>query len=228
MRGSVVLIVCCAGLAAPAAGFEFTLAEPIYSLDEGFDWSGFYAGMIGGYGGGVVRSVNDGSGLVSNIPIGGTLFGVTLGANMQHDRFVLGVEGDVSWSAASGSASCASIPGFSCNGKVDWLGSLRGRAGYTIDKTMVFGTAGLAAGGGKGTITPAFPGLTSSFSDTYLGWTVGGGLEVAVSEAVSIKAEYGYFNLGSRTAPTGTLATGQTVTVQPMVHVVKLGMNVHF
>jgi outer membrane immunogenic protein len=215
-------------LTLPAQAADLLIIdETTLYTDAGFDWTGFYAGLAGGYGGSTLRSVGDVTGSVTDVPANGGLLGVTLGANAQFDSFVLGLEGDVLWSGMSGSATCTGFPAYSCNGTVDWTASLRGRAGVAFDDVLVFATAGLAAGRGTGTITPTFPGTTSTFTDTYVGWTVGAGVELAVTEAISVKAEYTYADLGSRTAPAGTLGAG-SFTVSPIVHAAKIGVNYHF
>jgi len=212
----------------PAMAADLVIDAPGYYTDPGFDWSGFYAGLSAGYGSGNARSVSDGTGIVTDVPLNGGLLGVTLGANAQFDGFVLGAEGDVMWSGVSGTAVCVGTPAFNCNANVDWLGSIRARAGVTMDNVLLFATGGLAIAGGTGTVTPPAAGITNTYSDTYVGWTLGAGVEVAVTESVSVKAEYGYYDLGSRTAPVGTLASAQTVTSNPVVHVVKAGLNFHF
>ncbi|QDZ11480.1 outer membrane protein [Devosia ginsengisoli] len=215
-------------LSAPAVAADLIIDDPVYYTDAGFDWSGFYAGLAAGYGSGTARSVGDVTGTTTDTPLNGGLVGVTLGGNVQYDSFVLGIEGDVLWSGMGGTTACTAVPAYDCNASVDWLGSLRGRAGVAMDNVLLFVTGGLAAAGGTGTITPTFPGTTSTFSDTFVGWTAGAGVEVAVTDSMTVKAEYSYSNLGSRTAPLGTLGTIQTFTVSPAVHAVKVGLNFHF
>ena len=64
------------------------------------DWSGFYAGVLGGYGSGQ-NAMTTGAG-TTNVPSNGVLAGVTVGANTQIDSFVFGVEGDIDWSGQIG------------------------------------------------------------------------------------------------------------------------------
>ncbi len=219
-------------LAAPALAADPMTAAPAWDenippYDVEFDWSGYYAGVSGGYARGTVTTTGDISGTVTEVPVSGALLGATVGANWQMGHFVLGAEGDLSWSNASGSATCTAAPAYSCNAEIDWLGTVRGRAGFALDKVLVFATGGLAVAQGSGTVDPAFPGLTSEFSDTFMGWTVGGGVEVAVSETMSIKAEYNYLDLGSRTAPAGTLSAEST-TIEPDLQTFKVGLNFRF
>jgi len=228
MRKIGLVVVATAIVTLPAMATDMVVEAPGYYTDPGFDWSGFYAGLSAGYGSGNARSVSNGSGIVTDVPLNGGLFGATVGANAQFDAFVLGAEGDLMWSGLNGSAVCVGTPAFTCNANVEWLGSLRARAGVALDSVLLFATGGLAVAGGRGTVTPPATGITNAFSDTYVGWTLGAGVEVAVTEAVSVKAEYGYYDLGSRTAPVGTLSGLQTVGISPVVHVVKAGLNFHF
>jgi outer membrane immunogenic protein len=228
MHKALGLAFAAATLATPTLAADLVIDTPQNYIDAGFDWSGFYAGLVGGYGSGTVGTVGDVTGSSTDIDVNGGLLGVTLGGNVQYDSFVLGVEGDIAWSGASGSATCNAAPAYSCNADVNWLGTLRGRVGYAVDNVLLFATGGLAVAGGRGTISPTFPGTTSVFEDTYVGWTAGAGIEMAVTEAISVKAEYSYTDLGSRTAAVGTLGTIQSFTVSPVVHAVKLGVNFRF
>lgn len=206
---------------------DVPLGETVMVLDrsqlaaEGFDWNGFYAGVMGGYVGGPIKAG------ATEVPVAGGMVGATAGYNAQFGSFVLGAEGDLAWTGAKGTATCVTAPAFSCNADVDWLGTVRGRAGVAFDKVLVFATGGVAVAGGKGTVTPTFPGTTSTFSDTFVGYTAGVGVELAITDALSVKAEYNYINLGSRVAPAGTLGTGAT-TVSPLLHTAKIGLNYHF
>ncbi|MGO7690323.1 porin family protein, partial [Rhizobium ruizarguesonis] len=52
-----------------------------------------------------------------------------------------------------------------------WDGSARGRVGYALDRTMIYGTGGLAAAGGEVDV----PGIGKK-DDILIGWTAGGGV----------------------------------------------------
>lgn len=141
---------------------------------------------------------------------------------------MLGAEGDVMWSGMTGSTTCPSVPAYACGAELNWIGTVRGKAGFAADRALIYATGGLAVAGGKGTISPTFPGTTSNFSDTWVGWTIGAGAELAMTDTLSVKAEYNYLDLGSRTAPVGTLTTVGDSKVSPIAHVFKLGVNMHF
>nr|WP_314257637.1 porin family protein [uncultured Devosia sp.] len=232
----------CAGLAvlgtlvAPVSAADLLfndLGETIVSMDRSelpsaaFDWTGFYAGLNAGYLTGDVDSTSVASGVTTEVPLDGAMLGVTLGGNAQFGMFVLGAEGDIAWSGAEGSTACVLLAASDCNAEIDWLGTLTARGGVAFDNILVFAKGGLAVASGRGTVTPAFAGITNEFEDTFVGWTAGAGVEVAVTDAISVKAEYNYIDLGTQDAPAGTIGTG-VQAVSPVVHAVKLGFNYHF
>ena len=203
-------------------------AAPMAMTDAGFDWSGFYAGLNAGFTSGQASSAGAVSGTTTNINVAGGLLGATVGFNAQMDSFVLGVEGDVAWSGASGTAVCVAAPAFNCEGRLNWLGTLKARAGVALDSTLLFATAGLAAGGVTATVVPTPGGITGTHSGTMTGWTVGGGVELAVTDAISVKAEYNYVSMGGLQAPIGTISGVEANNISAVTHVVKAGVNFHF
>lgn len=223
--------VAMAAIAPAANAADLIIADPmppVIMTDAGFDWSGFYAGLNAGHVSGRAESVGAVSGVTTAPNVTGGLLGATAGVNAQFDSFVLGLEGDVAWTGATGSAACTANPAFTCTGNLDWLGTIKARAGFAIDQVLLFATAGLAAGGATANITPAAPGITNTFSGTMTGWTVGGGVEAAITDTISVKAEYGYVSLGGLQAPIGTLSSVEASNLSAAVHVVKVGVNFHF
>jgi outer membrane immunogenic protein len=102
---------------------------------------------------------------------------------------------------------------------VDWLGTLRPRIGFTpTERLLVYGTGGLAFARVEGSggydwheygfwwgapegdhnfdRSGAFSGKDSS---VRFGWTAGAGLEFAVTDRLTLKGEYLFVDLGSRT-----------------------------
>ncbi|MGV3491846.1 MAG: outer membrane protein [Devosia sp.] len=212
-------------VASPALAADLVIEEPALIVANSGDWSGIYAGVFAGYGAGTATSV---SSVTDEFDASGYLLGGTLGANAQFDSIVFGVEGDIAFSGISGGDVCELNPAFDCAGTVNWLGTLRGRVGFAADDLLVYGTAGIAAAGLDMTVTPV-PALSDGeYSDTFVGWTAGIGAELALSETISVKAEYAYVDLGSRTAPEGTLTTTGDTEISANLHTVKLGLNFGF
>mgnify|MGYP000364283309 CR=1 FL=1 len=108
-----------------------------------FSWTGLYVGVHGGLGW-TDADWNFSNASLSHSGYGG-LLGAQVGYNFQIGRAVLGLEGDYSGSWMGGTDACPN-PAFNCSHDVNWLGSMRGRFGYTFNdnRTMVYGTAGLA------------------------------------------------------------------------------------
>lgn len=167
--------------AAPRA--EYPTKAPAY---QPFDWSGFYAGINGGYAWGDGKF--DLGGVTSNATPDGALLGGTIGYNYQWGQTVFGVEGDAAWSDVKGRTNCAAGV---CEAKNNWLSTARLRLGYAVDRFMPYVTGGAAFGDIKATV----PGIGSD-RDTRAGWTVGAGAEYAFTPNWSIKAEYLYVDLG--------------------------------
>jgi outer membrane immunogenic protein len=151
-----------------------------------YNWSGFYVGVNGGGGWGTSNWNSAGSLNVSGAVIGGTA-----GVNWQMGHAVLGLEGDVDWSNLKGTTTSAFCPA-GCTTNNDWLATVRGRAGYAFDRFLPYVTGGVAVGDIKAS-TPGFAGATQ----TNAGWTAGGGVELALTNNWTAKAEYLHVDLGN-------------------------------
>ena len=194
---------------------------PLYS------WTGFYVGAnVGGIWGTGSTTVNS---FVGGVPAlsayfpnslgngpSGWLGGGQVGYNYQTGSFVLGAETDIDWTSLnrSGSYTSAALPAAlgggtittSGSARMDWLGTLRLRAGFVAtadNRLMIYGTGGLAYGGGSswGSVVANGTNLSwyGSNSPTKTGWTIGGGLEYAITNNITLRGEYLYYDLGSQT-----------------------------
>lgn len=75
------------------------------------------------------------------------------------------------------------------------FGTVRGRAGVAFDRFLVYGTGGFAYANIDTKVS--FPGIANaSDTNTHLGWTAGGGVEVAITPNWSAKVEYLFADLG--------------------------------
>jgi len=193
---------------------------PAPPISTALDWTGFHVGVSGGFGfnnGDPAYSyVNVPSQIVpllpksANLDADGGIVGGTVGFDKQFGQFVLGVEGDMSWTDFGGDATHIrpSIPSiglpslkFQTDYQMDWLSTVRGRAGITFDQWMLYGTGGLAIGNVsmKSSVTVAAPAngeLVGSDDKTKTGWTAGGGAAFALTDHVTLKAEGLYYDLG--------------------------------
>ena len=193
-----------------------------------YDWSGFYIGINGGYAFGN-SSWNSGTPPLTtgNFTTDGLLAGGTLGINYQAGRFVFGFEGDADWSSLKGTSSngyCSAVTaGAVCQTAEHWLGTLRARIGFAVDRVLIFGTAGGASGDIKAGLNP--PG-TYDASNNF-GWTAGGGIEAAITENWTAKVEYLHVDLGNGVCPTNC-GVAVPITVPLTENVVRAGINYKF
>jgi outer membrane immunogenic protein len=152
----------------------------------------------------------------------GIVGGGEFGYNFQVGQYVLGFEADISGSTIGGNSLISggsTIGGFPANtmvvsgsadAKVDYLGTVRARAGYLVmPPLLAYATAGLAYGGASSNTTLSdqvtgcpcgpFPSVAASVSTARAGWTVGAGAEYMFLPHWTVKAEYLYYDLGSVT-----------------------------
>ena len=212
----------CGLLAAQSAQAADLSLAPLYKappapMAQVYNWTGFYLGANAG--GGWGRSWWSGN--AAPVNFSGAQAGGTAGYNWQYGHTVLGLEGDVDWSNLKGTNSSAGCPG-GCTTSDDWLSTVRGRAGYAFGSIMPYVTGGVAVGD-INAAAGGFPGASA----TRAGWTVGGGLEVALPGNWSVKAEYLHVDLGSFNCGT---SCGPTPTNNVSMHdnVVRAGVNYHF
>lgn len=180
------------------------------------NWSGFYVGINGG--GGFGRSSWDSTG---GFDVSGGLVGGTIGYNYQSGPAVFGVEGDAAWSNIRGSTTTLCALG--CETRNTWLGTARARLGYSWDRFLPYVTGGAAFGEVKAN-TPGFAGASS----TQVGWAAGAGVEYAITNNLSVKAEYLYVDLGSFNCGVNCGGGLATDNVKFDLHVVRGGLNWKF
>ena len=151
----------------------------------------------------------------------GVIGGGQVGYNWQVNQFVLGVEADAVGTGLHGSTGSASrtfgppiIPVTVTQtvtvdfGKIDWMASFRGRAGFAVDHALFYVTGGgaVAEFGGSTTTLIDGPGIglpagtfvaSNGGSSTRWGWTVGGGIEWAFNQNWSVAGEYRHTDFGN-------------------------------
>jgi len=236
---------------------------PAYVAEE-FSWTGVYFGGHVGYGwadwaGTLTTTAGCPDSCVFNASYSnpdrtlsgeGIFGGIQGGLNWQtHSNVVLGVEADVSWSDISGTATYdTDLDGPSVWSKkhdvsIDYFGTVRGRIGYAVGRVMPYITGGLGWGHTSGDLAVAYirnnvppPEGTSyaSTSENHVGWAAGAGVEIALTNSLTLKAEYMHLDLGKQ----DYLFEGETFTGAPFdtdsypsdltVDTVKIGINYLF
>lgn len=193
---------------------------------ESFSWTGFYAGINGGYAWGRSSWSDPAVGANSgNFDLSGGLVGGQLGYNWQTGAFVFGVETDADWLNVKGTAGpsgvCASDGGGICKTQQSWLGTTRARLGYAFDRWLPYVTGGV----GYGNVQAVQP--TGTASNTNVGWTAGGGLEYGFNRNWSAKLEYLHIDLGTATLM-GAASRTNTLDVPVTDDLVRAGINYHW
>ena len=174
-------------------------AAPVYSAPA-YSWTGFYVGGHAGYGG-MWLDGSGPNGAASGV-LPGWLLGGQVGYNYQISQFVLGIEGDASW---SGMQITSPTSGGKVLIKSHYIATVAGRLGYSLEHMSLFGYAlnpiliygkgGLAYTDEAWEITSNNAVATGTFNRD--GWMAGVGAEYALWGNWSVKAEYNYLNFGT-------------------------------
>ena len=222
MQSIRICFAIAAMLITPIAAQAADLPRPQYKapayVEPAFNWTGFYVGFNAGYGWG--KSNWTGAAGDFTVAPKGWMAGGTLGYNYQWNAVVLGIEGDIDYMALKGTADAAICPG--CTFKDTWLGTLRGRVGYSFDRWLPYVTGGLAYGNAY-VSSP-----TGSATGTKQGWTAGLGVEYAFTGPWSAKFEYLYVDLNSVTCAQAACGFATDVQVKPTMNLVRMGVNYRF
>jgi len=218
------------GAVAPNTSAEM----PLKAAAPRFSWTGSYIGVHAGY----ARSQFDGSQTIGfavvppsvseSLRAKGWLAGFQTGYNWQFaPNWVFGLETDSSFGKLRTNGN-GIVPGggiFPTSLTVDDLGTVRGRLGYALDRTLLYATGGLALAHQREVVTTGI-GVGSIGTDIRdIGWTAGGGLEYAIDPKWSARVEYLYMDLGGQLSRTNAPATDQTSL---KIQEVKLGLNYKF
>lgn len=171
-----------------------------------FTWTGFYLGVNAG--GAWGKFTRDARGIDADSSFVG---GVTAGYNQQFGNFVAGVEGDYNYSGIEEKR-------LGLKASLSSFGTLRGRLGIAFDRALVYGTGGYAFGFGNLSI------LGLKESNTHQGYVVGGGIEFAVTQNISLKGEYLFMPLARQRYFNGLAGIDAGLNA----NVVRAGLNYRF
>jgi outer membrane immunogenic protein len=122
---------------------------------------------------------------------------------------------------------------------MDWFGTVRLRAGYAIDRTLIYATGGLIYGDVKNSSVTTYTVTgnpqhiyTGSSSGTRAGWTLGGGVEYAFTNNWTAKLEGLCFDMGKQSYTAFPLAANAPFVVNHSSDltggIVRVGLNYKF
>jgi outer membrane immunogenic protein len=191
---------------AVAADLPYRGPPPVYLPPVPiFTWSGLYMGLQVGYA--WARDDTDFTTLDPAAPFfsadtrpQGVIGGGHVGYNLQIAQWVVGLEGTVDGTSLNKTVVLTGIPVLSVGSRETVQGSIRARLGVAFDRVLLYGTGGAAFAGITNAYSIGFPFfLSETISKTRAGWTAGGGIEYAVTNNWSIRAEYRYSDFGRYT-----------------------------
>ena len=192
----------------------------------------------------------------------GFLGGIQGGCDYQFgSHLVLGAQADFSWAnlqstftnSVSFVASNGNVFGesFTAHTRVEGMGTITGRIGYSSDRALFYMKGGAAGVRDKYSIADVFYGgqftegaLAGSASLNRWDWTVGAGFEYALLPNLSTFIEYDFLDFGTRrtvfncqSTAAGTVSCGNDFStprstvpldIRQQVHAIKLGLNYRF
>jgi opacity protein-like surface antigen len=229
----------------PAAAGDMPIKAPMLAAGP-MDWTGFFVGghMGGGYSDdnwsdpfgstAIAGGFTDVAGFGDTTHATGPLGGGQIGTDWQIGRVVMGIQADASAADLRGENTCFSgLGGINCQHTVNALGTITGRVGYAWDRSLVY-----VKGGGAWTVTGydllantnvLKLGTGSADLDSW-GWTVGGGIEYALTNHWTALVEYDHIGVPTTVVAFPTVATIDTATisVKQTVDLFKLGVNYRF
>jgi outer membrane immunogenic protein len=250
MKKFIGLLVGALAIATPAFAADMPVPPPAYKAPPppppAFSWTGWYIGGNAGYGWGsgtnpnIITDAFDSLGFAGVVtPAGGNVFpslspqGFIGGGQIGYDwqvnpSSVVGLVTDFQGAdiKASGTNNFSGITE-SLSERLDFLGTVRARAGLVFNNWLFYGSGGLAYGDVHSTINYNDPILTGatvsgSQSETRVGWAAGGGVNYAVTRNWIIGVDYLHYDLGHTnvtgfTVPPGTIIPNASLTASQNV-----------
>jgi outer membrane immunogenic protein len=249
MKHLVLCVVACAGVSGVASAADLPSRNPpapLPALAPAFTWTGFYVGghvgaliqdgrlSLGSGVGGETADVAINPGLNAADVKGGFLFGY----NYQWGAAVLGLEGDMGFGGETRSSASSAKPNVpvtvwsAANGFTQKTnGHIRGRVGFAWGPALFYAAGGFAATSAVMDVTgycpPAIypaPGASHSLQ----GYSVGGGVEYAVTSNFLLRAEYLYDDYGQQTYNVGRPDWWQSRSVSLQTHTVRSALSYKF
>lgn len=253
-----------------ASAIALSFATPALAQADG-SWSGPYVGVNLGIAGGkteypasavftsptptptaAAAAVADSIAGKATLNSSGVIGGAQVGYDLQLGSVVIGALADIAASGIDGKVEIrggADLPGLAgtahahIGSKLEYLGTVRARAGMPMGSFMPYVTGGLAYGRLKSSAVLDYSGSSGmgsgsdsfSFEDktSHTGWTAGAGAEYAVTSNVYFGVEYLHAELGKKRIIGGSFdvldeAGDGYLDVKPKLDIVRAILNYHF
>jgi outer membrane immunogenic protein len=205
LAASLVVFGTAAASAADLAPRYYKAPPPVVS--PLYDWSGFYAGINGGWGTSHncwTRTATAGAAITPaaegcHDADGGTVGG-QIGYRWQSSNFVFGLEAQGNWADFRGSNASLLFGGLATNRtKIDAFGLFTGQVGYAWNNVLAYVKGGAAVTDNRYEGLATVSGLVtdSAGSNTRWGGTVGAGVEYGFAPNWSFAVEYDHLFMGT-------------------------------
>jgi outer membrane immunogenic protein len=226
LSGVAFAIVAVSGSAFAA---DMAIKAPPPAAYPAYDWGGLYIGGVIGGAWQTIDTSDPGLGVLGTLvgtPViqttnsSGFIGGLEGGSNYQLGKLVVGWEADITWGGVNGTSTTSFggplLPPGALNRSItadtNWTATSTSRLGIAHDRWLIYIKTGVAYAHTNYTDNWAaggFPLFTGANSENRVGWTAGAGVEWAVWNNWSVKAEYDYLDFGNRTMSiNGTVAPG--------------------
>jgi len=210
IRGSALSVAAAGILALNISGAAAQEPPPgvigVTDMQGATDWTGLY---IGGKVGGAWSDIKWTAGTndfttAGLVPVGttadfspsGVIGGVIGGGNLQVGRWIFGVELSYSGVNLEQSITSPYKPATDTfTTKIDSLGAIEGRIGFTWNRFLLFGKGGWVGSNAELILVNNANGTTATTEGFVDGWSLGGGVELLTWGNVVFGLEYDYVNL---------------------------------
>lgn len=208
-------------------GTTAAVAADVMTPVPAFDWSGGYVGLEGGYAfGSAAHTFSNGAPGGDSQPQG-LMGGGFIGYNLQRENFLLGIEADALISGVSGKYNNTSGITSSGSASLKNQEDIRLRLGLPHGRLLPFVAGGIAFGNASFGGGPA-GGPCCGYDAGLVGFTLGAGVEYAISDHLVTRLDYRYTNFGTASSVLAPTFTTVTMPVALQTHTIMLGLSYKF
>ena len=215
-----------AGIGAAASAADLPPA-PAYAkapIAPAYNWTGCYVGVQAG--GGIIGTTFANNTTSNTDGGGGALVGGQAGCNYQAGLFVFGLEGEGAWSGITDRNFFSAGPEVSTV-RNRWDADLALRVGFAVDRALVYGKAGAAAGNFNFNFDNGH-GAFDRGQSTLGGLLLGAGVEYAFASSWTAKLEYNVIDFVNKDVSFNSQSGLVTASEAAKKQIVKVGVNYRF
>ncbi len=213
---------------------------PAFDPSVSTDWNGIYVGLSGGVAGVNATLVDlddevfDDEGAIADLSNIAGIYGIQAGFSWQMGAVVLGLEGDFSGTGLDegyGFDDAAPSSDEFASAKMNWLSTLRAKAGLAYGNTLIYVTGGLAFADVEFCATEDPTGCNGTNNDEVqgdeilTGFAAGTGVEFKMSDALSLRTEYLFVGLDKDEFTNSPAMGSDSISLDTDVHLFRIGLN---